>query len=70
MNPALPIKWVKVNAWCAATGDTRNAVHQRRKNGHWIDDVHCRIGPDRRLWVHLENAEKWIEGKNTPPALR
>ena len=54
--------WVKLNKYCELSGDTRDAVHAKRRRGIWRDEQHCRIGPDGNLWVNTEEVEKWITG--------
>lgn len=56
----LPIRWVQLERYCELTGESKNAVHQRRQAGKWVDGIHCRVR-DRRVWVNLEAAQKWVE---------
>jgi hypothetical protein len=58
----LPIRWVQLERYCELTGDSPMAVHKRRQVGKWLDGVHCRVR-DRRVWVNLEAAQKWVEGE-------
>lgn len=58
----LPIRWVRLSRYCELTGDTADAVHKRRRSGRWLDGVHSRIGPDGKVWVNLENSQRWVEG--------
>lgn len=55
------LKWVKLNKYCELTGETPDAVHSRRTKGIWLDGKHCRVAGDRRLWVNLEEAQRWAE---------
>lgn len=61
-----PYRWVKLKAHCAATGDTPDAVHARRRKRQWHDGVHCRLGPDGNLYVNPEEYNKWVESQQTP----
>ncbi len=54
------VKWVKLAHYCELTGETRNAVYQRRYSGKWLGGVHCQIR-DRALWINLPEAQKWVE---------
>lgn len=56
------LRWVRLRRYCELTGESPNGVHQRRKAGKWLDGRHCRIGPDGRLWVNLEEVQRWVEG--------
>jgi len=57
------MKWVKLKKYSELSGDTTAAVHSKRQNGVWLDNVHCKIAPDGNLWVNLQEVEKWVEGK-------
>lgn len=59
-----PCKWVKLKRYCELTGDTSNAVHARRQKGVWLDDKHTKLAPDGKLWVNIEETEKWVEHGN------
>jgi hypothetical protein len=59
-------RWVKLPLHCAATGDTPDAVHARRRKRVWRDGVHCLVGPDGNLYVNPEEYNKWVEGSNSP----
>jgi len=57
----LPLRWIQLERYCELTGETKMAVHRRRQAGKWVDGVHCQVR-DRRVWVNLEAAQKWVEG--------
>lgn len=57
-------RWVKLAKHCAATGDTPNAVHARRRKRQWQDGVHCRVGPDGNLYVCPQEYNKWVENQH------
>ncbi len=57
------MNWVKLNKYCELSGDTAYAVHARRHKGVWMDNLHCRIAPDGKLWINLMEVEKWVENK-------
>lgn len=54
------MKWVKLPKYCELSGDTPNAVHARRKKGHWVDGVHCQVR-NKNLWINTEAVEQWVE---------
>jgi hypothetical protein len=56
-------RWVKLSKHCQATGDTRDAVHARRRKRIWTDGVQCRLGPDGNLYINPEEYNKWVENQ-------
>jgi len=54
------MKWVKLKKYLELSGDTSDAVHARRKNGKWLDGVHCQLR-DGKLWINTEEIDKWVE---------
>ena len=60
MNTETITRWVRLSRYCAATDDTPDAVHARRRRGQWIDGIHCKIGPDGKLWVNPSEVNKWV----------
>lgn len=59
-----PHKWVRLTKYCDITGDTKHGVHARRQKGIWVDGKHTILGPDKKIWVNLEETEKWVEFGN------
>ncbi len=55
------MKWVKLKRYCELSGDTEDAVHAKRRAGIWLDDVHCKIAGDGKLWVNTEKVAEWVE---------
>lgn len=53
--------WVTLPRYCENTGDTKDAVHARRKKGIWRDGVETCVGPNNRVWVCPEAASQWVE---------
>ncbi len=51
---------MKLKKYCELTGDTPMAVHNRRRRGHWIDGVHCRVLSGRRLWINPAEVNLWF----------
>ncbi|WP_377153615.1 excisionase [Roseateles sp. UC29_93] len=56
-----PLRWIKLDQYCTLSGDTRDAVHARRRKGQWHDGMQCRVGPDGNLWINPEEVNKWVE---------
>ena len=61
---ARPCEWVKLKKYSQLTGDTSSAVHARRHKGQWIDGRHTMLAPDKKIWVNLEEAQKWVKYGN------
>lgn len=55
-------EWVLASKYQELTGTTPNAVHQRRKEGVWLDGTHC-VVIARRLYVNVKEADKWIKSQ-------
>ncbi len=60
---ASPLVWVKLDKYCELSGDTKDAVHAKRRKGWWQDGVHCRVAQDGNLWINLEAVNAWVAGK-------
>jgi hypothetical protein len=58
------LKWVRLKKYCELSGDTPDAVHARRRKGEWLNDRHCRLAPDKHVWINLSEVEKWVEQTN------
>lgn len=54
------MRWVKLEKYCELSGDTKQAVYFRRKTFVWKEGVQLRKDPQNRLWVNLEEVEKWL----------
>ena len=54
------MNWVRLKKYCELSGDTVDAVKWRRKTGIWADGKHSKVGPDKRIWVNLEEVQKWV----------
>ena len=60
------LKWVRLAKYCELSGDTTDAVYQRRKSLEWVEGVESMVGPDNKIWINLEEVERWVEGRNQP----
>ncbi|MCG8990832.1 excisionase family protein [Laribacter hongkongensis] len=54
------LKWVKLEKYCELTGETTDSVEAKRRTGKWIEGTHWRIPADGRVWINLEEVEKWV----------
>lgn len=57
-------KWVKLGKYCELTGDTKEAVYQKRHKGIWRDGLHCKIADDGAMWVNTEAVDQWVSESN------
>jgi hypothetical protein len=55
------LRWVMLQKYCKLTGESAEAVRKRRLRGEWLDGQHTRMR-NRRLWVNIEAAQRWLEG--------
>lgn len=54
------IQWVKLELYEKLTGDTAEAVRNRRKKGIWKDGLHSKV-VNGRIWVNLIEAQEWVK---------
>lgn len=54
-------RWVLLSEHCRITGETPQTVHTRRKRGIWMDGIHTLLASKRRLYVNVEEFNKWVE---------
>lgn len=59
-NTRNPLNFVLLRRYCELTGESVQAVHDRRRRGQWQDGKHCTVVDGRRLWINLPEVEKWI----------
>lgn len=57
------MKWTRLNKYLDLSGDTRDAVYQRRRCGKWLDGIHWRRDPDGNLWINIEAVTAWVNGQ-------
>lgn len=60
LTAANVLRWVTLAKYCELSGETVGAVRKRREKGEWLDGRHTQLR-NRRLWVNLEAAQKWVE---------
>jgi hypothetical protein len=58
------VKWIKLKKYCELTGETPASVKAKRRVGHFINDVHCKVAADGNLWINIDEVEKWVEHGN------
>jgi hypothetical protein len=57
-------RWVLLAEHCRQTGETPQMVHTRRKRGIWLDGRHTKLASRRRLYVNVEEYNKWVESSS------
>ena len=55
------MKWVKLCKYCEISGDTKDAVNAKRRNGIWAEGKQWRKAPDNKIWINIEAIDKWVE---------
>ncbi len=58
-------RWVLLAEHCRRTGETAQMVHTRRKRGIWMDGKHTKLASKRRLYVNIEEYNKWVESQSS-----
>lgn len=59
MNPAM--KWALVKKYHELTGKTEKAFNRMREDGKIAEGLHWKKGPDGRIWVNLEEMDRWVD---------
>ena len=57
------LQWVKLNKYYELSGETRNTVYKKRRNGLWLEGREYRVADDGVMWVNLEAVNSWAEGR-------
>lgn len=58
------MKWVKAKKYCELSGETAASIKAKRRVGHFIDGIHCKVADDGNLWINVEEVDKWVESGN------
>ncbi|GAA6119625.1 hypothetical protein [Acidovorax sp. FG27] len=56
-------RWVLLAEHCRRTGETSQMVHTRRKRGIWLDGKHTKLASKKRLYVNVEEYNRWVENQ-------
>lgn len=56
-----PSRWVLIKRLAEITGYSEDAVRHKVKNGTWPQGRIWRKAPDGRIFVNLEEFERWVE---------
>jgi hypothetical protein len=53
---------ITLRRYCEITGETAQAVHDRRRKGDWVDGKHCYM-KRRRLWIDVSGVATWVRSE-------
>ena len=61
--------WVLIKRFAEITGYSENAVRHKVKRGTWIQGRLWRKAPDGRIFINLDEFERWVESSRqfAPP---
>lgn len=54
-------RWVLIKRLAELTGYSEDAVRHKVKNGTWLQGRIWRKAPDGRIFVNLDEFERWVE---------
>jgi hypothetical protein len=58
------LHWVRLDRYCALSGDSADAVDKRVRSGIWLDGVHVRVPEgSKSRWVNMKAVNDWCEGE-------
>lgn len=58
------MKWVRLNRYLELSGETRNSFRHLQVSGLLAEGVHYRHDHLKRVWVNVEEMERWVEGRH------
>jgi hypothetical protein len=53
---------ITLRRYCDNTGETAQAVHDRRRKGEWVDGKHCHMKRGR-LWIDVPGIANWVRSE-------
>jgi hypothetical protein len=53
---------ITLRRYCDITGETAQAVHDRRRKGEWVDGKHCHMKRGR-LWIDVPGIANWVRSE-------
>lgn len=60
-----PARNVRIPLASAITGLSVKAIEKKIEAGKWIEGREVFKDPDGNVWINVERAMKWVEGKTT-----
>jgi hypothetical protein len=61
-------QWVLIKRFAEITGYSENAVRHKVKGGAWVEGRIWRKAPDGRIFLNLDEFERWVESEAQPTA--
>ena len=58
-----PSQWVLIKRFAEITGYSENAVRHKVKSGVWLEGRVWRKAPDGRIFLNLDEFERWVESE-------
>jgi len=56
-----PNRWVLIKRLAEITGYSEDAIRLKVKNGTWVQGRIWRKAPDGRIFINLDEFERWVE---------
>lgn len=56
-----PNRWVLIKRLAEITGYSEDAIRHKVKNGTWVQGRIWRKAPDGRIFINLDEFERWVE---------
>jgi hypothetical protein len=56
-------KWVRIKKLCEITGETDDGARYNMTSGMWPEDLLWRKAPNGRIYINVENYNRWVEGR-------
>jgi len=53
--------WVLLKKYCELSGESRDSFNSKRRRGLVALGKHFRKAIDGRIWVNLQEMERWVE---------
>jgi len=54
-------KWVLIPRFSSLSGYSEKAIQRKREAGVWLENVHWKKAPDGRIFINIEQVDKWVE---------
>ena len=62
------LEMIPLRRYCQITGESHNAIHQRKFKGIWKEGVHLFKPDGSDWWVSLPAVREWVRGEGGEPA--
>lgn len=58
-----PNRWMLIKRFAEVTDYSENAVRHKIKGGIWVEGRIWRKAPDGRIFVNMDEFERWLESQ-------